>query len=77
MIHLMGVKLPQGQAIIPTETIAGAVSDLKNPKNTIVYSEAFPDGITVAIPISDFYDLWLACLLSDYEEITTEQVTSH
>ncbi len=77
MIHLMGVKLPEGQAIIPTETIVGAVSDLKNPKNTIVFSHAFPDGITVSIPISEFYDLWLACLLTEYEEITTEGETSH
>ncbi len=75
MIDLMGVRLPNGgNAIFLTSTVSGAHSDISDESLTIVYSEAFAEGITVAMPIEEFYTLWMTCLLSDYEVEDVETV---
>jgi hypothetical protein len=69
MIELMGVKLPKGEAILLTAEVGGAVSDLSNPKLTVVYTDTFSEGITINMPISEFFDLWMACLMTDLEVV--------
>jgi len=72
MIDLMTVKLPKGEAILLTAEIGAAVSDLNNPNFTVVYTDTFREGVTVDMPISEFYELWLGCLVSDVELIEIE-----
>ena len=67
MIPLIGVKLPQGNAILSTVTIAGATTNLKNKKQTDVYTDAFPEGITIDHPLEEFYDMWMSSLLTELE----------
>ena len=72
MIDLMTVKLPKGEAILLTAEIGAAVSDLNNSNHTIIYTDTFREGITINMPIAEFYDLWLGCLVSDVELIEIE-----
>lgn len=67
MIPLMGVKLPNGNAVLLTSTVGGATTNTQNPKQTDVYTDTFPNGITVDMPLEDFYDLWLASLVTELE----------
>lgn len=67
MIPLIGVKLPQGNAIFLTSTIGGATTNSKNQKQTDVYTDTFPDGITIDMPLEEFYDVWLASLITEFE----------
>jgi hypothetical protein len=67
MIPLIGVKLPSGNAVLLTSTIGGATTNTKNPKQTDVYTDTFPNGITVDMPLEDFYDVWLASLVTELE----------
>lgn len=73
MIDIMAVKLPKGDAIILTAEIGAAVSDLNNPNFTVIYTDTFSEGITIAMPISEFYELWLGCLMSDIELVDIEE----
>jgi hypothetical protein len=67
MIELMGVKLPKGEAILLTAEVGGAVSDLSNPKHTVVYTDTFSEGITIDMPVAEFFNLWMTCLMSELE----------
>lgn len=79
MIDLMGLPLPKGNVIILTATIGGATSNVHNLKHTDVYTDFFPEGITVAVPIEEFYDIWIGHLLADLtlEEITEDETNVH
>jgi hypothetical protein len=72
MIDLITVKLPKGDAILLTAEIGAAVSDINNAKFTVIYTDTFPEGITIDMPISKFYELWIECLISDVELIEIE-----
>jgi uncharacterized membrane protein len=72
MIPLIGVKLPKGNGILLTATISGATTSLTNPSHTDVYTDGFPNGITIDMPIEEFYDLWLSSLESEIEWMETE-----
>ena len=77
MIDLMALPLPKGKAIILTVTIGGATSNVHNPKHTDVYTDFFPEGITVAVPIEEFYDIWIGHLLADLDlEEVVEEITN-
>lgn len=76
MIDLMTVKLPKGGAILLTAEIGAAISDINNSAHTIIYTDTFRDGITVDMPIADFYDLWLGCLMSEIELVEIESKDS-
>ena len=71
MIPLMGVKLPVGNAILLTSTIGGAITNSQNSKQTDVYTDTFPDGLTIDMKLEDFYDLWLASLVTEIEVTKT------
>ena len=68
MIPLMRAKLPSGEAVFLTLTIGGVTTNVHNPKHTDVYSDAFPDGITVAMTIDEFCDLWMGHLVGDIDK---------
>ena len=72
MIDLMGVELPKGKAILLTAEIGAALSDLSNPALTVVYTDTFPEGLTVKMNITEFFDLWQSCLLDDLETVDVE-----
>ena len=76
MIDLMAVKLPKGDAIILTAEIGAAVSDINNANFTVIYTDTFREGLTIAMPISKFYDLWISCLMSDIELIEIDHSDS-
>jgi len=65
--HLIAVKLPKGSAVLLTATIGGATTSLANPKHTDVYTDTFPSGITIDMPIDEFYQTWLCAIMSDVE----------
>lgn len=72
MIPLMGVKLPKGNGILLTATVGGATTSLSNPKQTDVYTDTFPQGITIDMPLEQFYDLWMNSLMNDVEWVDVE-----
>jgi hypothetical protein len=65
MIPIIGVKLPIGSAVLLTSTIGGATTNTKNNKQTDVYTDTFPEGLTIDMTLEDFYDLWLASLVTE------------
>ena len=65
MIPIIGVKLPVGSAVLLTSTIGGAATNTKNNKQTDVYTDTFPEGLTIDMTLEDFYDLWLASLVTE------------
>jgi hypothetical protein len=65
MIPVIGVKLPIGNAVLLTSTIGGATTNTKNNKQTDVYTDTFPEGLTIDMTLEDFYDLWLASLVTE------------
>ena len=65
MIPIIGVKLPVGNAVLLTSTIGGATTNTKNNKQTEVYTDTFPEGLTIDMTLEDFYDLWLASLVTE------------
>ena len=65
MIPLIGVKLPNGNAVLLTSTIGGATTNTQNSKQTDVYTDTFPEGLTIDMTLEDFYDLWLASLVTE------------
>lgn len=65
MIPIIGVKLPIGNAVLLTSTIGGATTNIKNNKQTDVYTDTFPEGLTIDMTLEDFYDLWLASLVTE------------
>lgn len=77
MIPLIGVKLPKGNGILLTATIGGATTSLTNPKHTDVYTDSFPNGITIDMPLEEFYDLWMNSLLTEVDWIDVETENVH
>lgn len=70
MIPLIAAGTPGGGRVaFLTSTIGGVISDIRNNKHCVVYTDTFPDGITIDMPIEEFYDVWLGCLLSDIEVV--------
>lgn len=72
MIPLIGVKLPEGNGILLTATIGGATTNVKNPKYTDVYTDTFPNGLTIDMPLEEFYDMWLGHLITNLETYEVE-----
>jgi hypothetical protein len=58
MMNIIEVPLPKGSALFLTSTIAGAHTNLTNAKHTDVYTDSFPEGITIAMDIDAFAELW-------------------
>ena len=75
MIDLMAVKLPDGgSAVLLTATIGGAHSDVHNKARTIAYTDCFSEGISIDMPIEEFYSLWMTCLVTEYEVVEEVEI---
>ena len=51
MIPLIGVKLPNGNAVLLTSTVGGATTNTQNNKQTDVYTDTFPEGLTIDLSL--------------------------
>ena len=67
MMNIIEVPLPKGSALFLTSTIAGAHTNLANTKHTDVYTDSFPEGITIAMQLEAFAELWEEALEEDAE----------
>lgn len=69
MIELIAAEVPKGKGhvIFLTATIGGAITDINNKNQTIVFTDTFPDGIAIDMDIKAFYELWLSCLSVEVE----------
>lgn len=69
---LIAAELPkdQGMVVFLPATIGGCISDISNKEQTVVYTDTFPEGVTVAMPVSDFVEAWQTALF--YEEFEIE-----
>ena len=70
MIPVFKVPLPKvGHALVITEGVAGATTNIQNPKHTDIYTNAFPDGLTIDLDIDAFLQLWISCFQLDKEDL--------
>lgn len=68
MIPLVAAEVPDGGYVVfLTSTIGGVISNIKNSKQCIVYTDTFPDGVTVSMSVESFYDTWMTSLISEIE----------
>ena len=69
MIELIVADIPKGKGhvILLTATIGGAITDINNPNQTIVFTDTFPDGIAIDMDIEEFYKLWFSSLSVEIE----------
>lgn len=76
---LIAVPLPKDQGIIVflPATIGGCVTDIANKNQTVVYTDTWPEGVTVAMDATEFATHWQTALaLEDYEiEFTPDTVS--
>lgn len=74
MIDLLAAEIPnnKGHVIFLTATIGGAISDINNKNHTVVFTDTFPEGISVNMDIKSFYELWLSCLSAELETYEVE-----
>ena len=75
---LIAAELPDdaGTVVFLSQTIVGGITDKFNKKNTIVYTDAFPEGITISMELDDFAACWQNALaLEDFQiEFIPEEV---
>lgn len=74
---LIACRLPKyGAVVFYPATIGGCVTDLSNKNHTVVYTDTFPDGVTVDMTIEEFSSIWQNALLEDelIIEFTPEEV---
>lgn len=75
---LLAAKLPKDAGIVVflPETIGGCVTDISNKKQTVVYTDTFPDGVTIDMEATEFAGQWQTALaLEDFEiEFTPDEV---
>ena len=71
MIELMKVPIPNGEAIILTATIGGAITNTQRKDWSDIYTDTFPEGLTITLNLEDFMAVWMTCLISDYDDIDT------
>lgn len=69
MIPVFKVDLPKGEALLLTATIGGATTNPTHPNQTDVYTDTFPEGLTIKMPIDEFFDLWMTCYNTELEEV--------
>lgn len=67
---LLGCPLPhkKGHVIFLSTDIGGAITNTSNAQYTDVYSTSFPSGVTVAVPVDRFYNIWQSSLMVEEEE---------
>jgi len=75
---LISAKLPKdsGLVVFLPATIGGCVTDISNKQQTVVYTDTFPDGVTIDMDTTEFAGRWQTALaLEDFEiEFTPDEV---
>lgn len=75
---LIAAPLPKDKGIVVflPATIGGCVTDIANSKHTVVYTDTWPEGVTIAMDTQEFASHWQTALaLEDYEiEFTPDEV---
>ena len=75
---LIAAPLPKEQGVIVflPATIGGCVTDISNKNQTVVYTDTFPDGVTIAMDTNEFAGQWQTALaLEDFDiEFTPDEV---
>lgn len=75
---LISAPLPKNQGVIVflPETIGGCVTDISNDQQTVVYTDTFPEGVTIAMEVNSFAGQWQTALaLEDFDiEFTPDEV---
>lgn len=67
---LISAKLPvKGQVVFLPATIGGAHTNTTNSSHTDVYTDTFPDGVTIDMMIDDFISAWQTALFFEEHEI--------
>lgn len=67
---LISAKLPQkGSIVFLPATIGGAHTNNANVRHTDVYTDTFPDGVTIDMLIDDFISAWQTALFFEENEI--------
>ena len=71
MMMLIVAELPKDQGVVVflPATIGGCISDIANKDQTVVYTDTFPEGVTVAMPVSDFVEAWQTALFFEDNQI--------
>lgn len=61
---LIAAELPnnKGLVVFLVSTIGGCMTNASNPKETDVYTDNFPDGVTVDVEIDRFTEMWQTAL---------------
>jgi len=72
MIPVFKVPMGKGEVALLTSTVGAAMPNPANKNITDVYTDTFPEGITVDIPLTDFVRVWLTCLCCELEELEGE-----
>jgi hypothetical protein len=72
MIPVFKMPMGKGEVAILTSAVGGAMSNTTNKNLTDVYTDTWPDGITVDINLEDFTRVWLTCLCCELEELEGE-----
>jgi len=77
---LIGCPLPhkKGHVIFLSNDIGGAITNTSNHEYTDVYSDTFPSGVTIAVPVDKFYALWQAAIhAGEGDDIEIEVTSEH
>lgn len=70
-MFLIAAKLPkkQGMVVFLPETIGGCITDISNAAQTVVYTDTFPEGVTIDMAIQEFCEAWQTALFYSENEI--------
>ena len=75
---LIAAPLPKNQGIVVflPATIGGCVTDISNDQQTVVYTDTFPVGVTIAMEANALAVQWQTALaLEDYDiEFTPDEM---
>jgi|DEB0MinimDraft_4_1074332.scaffolds.fasta_scaffold167609_1 hypothetical protein len=74
---LIAAELPKnkGMVVFLVSTIGGCMTNASNPKETDVYTDNFPEGVTVDVEIDRFAEMWQTALSVGEIEIEIEDDT--
>lgn len=74
---LIAAELPKnkGMVVFLVSTIGGCMTNASNPKETDVYTDNFPEGVTVDVEIDRFAEMWQTALSVGEIEIEIENDT--
>ena len=71
---LIAAELPKnkGMVVFLVSTIGGCMTNSSNPSETDVYTDNFPEGVTVDVEIDRFAEMWQTALSVGEIEIEIE-----